>query len=93
MLCWTPEPGISFGFENHANLDQLLTLLRHGHLVQFHALLRAAAAPSTAQCVLLTGQRSAAVMLAGGFAWVFGVGRLELLCSVPPLAEAAADLS
>jgi MFS transporter, ACS family, D-galactonate transporter len=36
---------------------------------------------------------TAAVMLAGGFAWVFGVGRLELVCSVPPLAEAAADLS
>jgi nitrate/nitrite transporter NarK len=36
---------------------------------------------------------TAAVVLAGGFAWVFGVGRLELVCSVPPLAEAAADLS
>jgi MFS family permease len=31
------------------------------------------------------------VMLVGGFVWVFGVGRLEPV--VPPLAEAAADLT
>lgn len=34
---------------------------------------------------------TATVMLAGGFIWVFGVGRLDQV--VPPLSEAAADLA
>lgn len=36
---------------------------------------------------------TSAVMLAGGLAWVFGVGRLEQVFSVPPLAKAAPDLA
>jgi hypothetical protein len=31
------------------------------------------------------------MMLAGGFAWVFGVGHLEPV--VPPLPDAAADVA
>jgi hypothetical protein len=37
---------------------------------------------------------TSAVMLAGGFAWFFGVGRLERVFSAPPpLAEAARNLA
>jgi ACS family D-galactonate transporter-like MFS transporter len=36
---------------------------------------------------------TSAVMLAGGFAWVFGVGRLEPVCSGLPLTRAATDLA
>ena len=37
---------------------------------------------------------TSAVMLTGGFSWVFGVGRLERVFSVPPpLIEAAPTLA